>query len=151
MTSSRARATTPRRWHASRQPAARPRSSKVSSCIFCRSITVSVESRRPWSQAGCGLQDREFHEMRVMENDRLLCPPAGFAAKGDFESMVTYSTAQGYKPDYLYLMQRMMMDNPEAAVSLPFHYDAAPSMPCPWRVRTPAKARCHASFVRSPC
>ena len=30
--------------------------------------------------------------------------------------MVTYSTAQGYKPDYLYLMQRMMMDNPEAAV-----------------------------------
>jgi len=42
---------------------------------------------------------------------------AGFAAKGDFENMVTYSTAQGYKPDYLYLMQRMMMDNPEAAVS----------------------------------
>ena len=30
--------------------------------------------------------------------------------------MVTYSTAHGYKPDYLYLMQRMMMDNPEAAV-----------------------------------
>jgi hypothetical protein len=32
--------------------------------------------------------------------------------------MVTYSTANGYKPDYLYLMQRMMMDNPEAAVNL---------------------------------
>ena len=44
---------------------------------------------------------------------------AGFAAKGDFENMVTYSTAHGYKPDYLYLMQRMMMDNPEAAVSPP--------------------------------
>ena len=40
----------------------------------------------------------------------------GYAAKGDFENMVTYSTAQGYKPDYMYLMQRMMMDNPEAAV-----------------------------------
>ena len=44
---------------------------------------------------------------------------AGYAAKGDFENMVTYSTAHGYKPDYLYLMQRMMMDNPEAAVSAP--------------------------------
>lgn len=44
---------------------------------------------------------------------------AGFAAKGDFENMVTYSTAHGYKPDYLYLMQRMMMDNPEAAVRPP--------------------------------
>lgn len=43
---------------------------------------------------------------------------AGFAATGDFESMVKYSTANGYKPDYLYLMQRMMMDNPEAAVNL---------------------------------
>ena len=26
--------------------------------------------------------------------------------------------AQGHKPDYMYLLQRMMMDNPEAAVSL---------------------------------
>jgi hypothetical protein len=43
---------------------------------------------------------------------------AGYAAQGDFENMVTYSTANGYKPDYLYLMQRMMMDNPEAAVNL---------------------------------
>mmetsp|Transcript_17485 Transcript_17485/g.52457 ORF Transcript_17485/g.52457 Transcript_17485/m.52457 type:complete len:1706 (-) Transcript_17485:516-5633(-) len=42
----------------------------------------------------------------------------GFAAAGDFENMVKYSTANGYKPDYLYLMQRMMMDNPEAAVNL---------------------------------
>ena len=25
---------------------------------------------------------------------------------------------QGYKPDYMYLLQRMMMDNPEAAVNL---------------------------------
>lgn len=46
----------------------------------------------------------------------VLC--AGYAAQGDFENMVTYSTANGYKPDYLYLMQRMMMDNPEAAVNL---------------------------------
>jgi clathrin heavy chain len=42
----------------------------------------------------------------------------GYAAQGDFENMVKYSTANGYKPDYLYLMQRMMMDNPEAAVNL---------------------------------
>ena len=53
---------------------------------------------------------------------------AGFAAKGDFENMVTYSTAQGYKPDYLYLMQRMMMDNPEAAVSPILFYDTT----LPW-------------------
>lgn len=25
---------------------------------------------------------------------------------------------QGYKPDYMYLLQRMMMDNPDAAVNL---------------------------------
>ncbi len=46
------------------------------------------------------------------------CLHAGYAAQGDFENMVQYSTANGYKPDYLYLMQRMMMDNPEAAVNL---------------------------------
>jgi hypothetical protein len=49
---------------------------------------------------------------------RSLLVHAGYAAQGDFENMVTYSTANGYKPDYLYLMQRMMMDNPEAAVNL---------------------------------
>lgn len=31
---------------------------------------------------------------------------------------MSYSTQAGYKPDYLYLMQRLMMDNPEAAVNL---------------------------------
>ena len=30
---------------------------------------------------------------------------SGYAAQGDFENMVKYSTANGYKPDYLYLMQ----------------------------------------------
>lgn len=43
---------------------------------------------------------------------------AGLAAKGDFTELMTYSTGQGYKPDYMYLLQRMMMDNPEAAVNL---------------------------------
>jgi hypothetical protein len=43
---------------------------------------------------------------------------AGLAAKGDFEELMQYSGTAGYKPDYLYLMQRMMMDNPEAAVNL---------------------------------
>lgn len=57
----------------------------------------------------------------------------GFAAKGDFENMVTYSTAHGYKPDYLYLMQRMMMDNPEAAVGralYPFNVYGPPTVDC---------------------
>ena len=31
---------------------------------------------------------------------------------------MAYSGQAGYKPDYLYLMQRLMMDNPEAAVNL---------------------------------
>ena len=43
---------------------------------------------------------------------------AGLAGKGDFNELMTYSGQAGYKPDYLYLMQRLMMDNPEAAVNL---------------------------------
>ena len=31
---------------------------------------------------------------------------------------MAYSSSHGYKPDYLYLMQRMMVDNPDAAVNL---------------------------------
>ncbi|KAK9805974.1 hypothetical protein WJX73_010066 [Symbiochloris irregularis] len=42
----------------------------------------------------------------------------GLAAKGDFAELTKFSAAQGYKPDYMYLLQRMMMDNPEAAVNL---------------------------------
>lgn len=42
----------------------------------------------------------------------------GLAGKGDFNELMTYSGQAGYKPDYLYLMQRLMMDNPEAAVNL---------------------------------
>ena len=41
---------------------------------------------------------------------------AGFAAQGDVDDLVTYSTADGHKPDYVYLTQSMMMDNPEAPV-----------------------------------
>ena len=48
----------------------------------------------------------------------VFCHAAGLAAKGDFTELMTYSTGQGYKPDYMYLLQRMMMDNPEAAVNL---------------------------------
>ena len=43
---------------------------------------------------------------------------AGLAAKGDFEELMQYSSGAGHKPDYLYLLQKMMMDNPEAAVNL---------------------------------
>ena len=50
--------------------------------------------------------------------DQCLFNAAGLAAKGDFTELMTYSTGQGYKPDYMYLLQRMMMDNPEAAVNL---------------------------------
>ena len=32
--------------------------------------------------------------------------------------MAWYSAAQGYKPDYLYLLQRLCMDSPEGAVNL---------------------------------
>ncbi|DBA67143.1 hypothetical protein WJX79_007694 [Trebouxia sp. C0005] len=42
----------------------------------------------------------------------------GLAGKGDFNELMAYSGQAGYKPDYLYLMQRLMMDNPEAAVNL---------------------------------
>ena len=44
--------------------------------------------------------------------------PAGLAGKGDFQELMRFSGQAGYKPDYLYLMQRLMMDNPEAAVNL---------------------------------
>eukprot|EP00884_Botryococcus_braunii_P006634 jgi/Botrbrau1/15972/Bobra.0294s0010.1 len=42
----------------------------------------------------------------------------GLAAKGDFTTLSQYAGASGAKVDYLYLLQRMMMDNPEAAVTL---------------------------------
>ncbi|EIE26635.1 clathrin heavy chain [Coccomyxa subellipsoidea C-169] len=42
----------------------------------------------------------------------------GLAAKGDFEALSKFSAAQGYKPDYLYLLQRLCMDSPEGAVNL---------------------------------
>ena len=59
--------------------------------------------------------------------------------------MVTYSTAQGYKPDYLYLMQRMMMDNPEAAVR-PF-----PSCHCPCARQYPMHVASHRQAQAHPC
>lgn len=40
------------------------------------------------------------------------------AAKGDFDALMNYAKSQGYQPDYMYLMQTMMMSNPEAAVNL---------------------------------
>ena len=59
-----------------------------------------------------------MYKGNFVRHDEASLVHAGYAAQGDFENMVTYSTANGYKPDYLYLMQRMMMDNPEAAVNL---------------------------------
>lgn len=40
------------------------------------------------------------------------------AAKGDFEQLATYTRSSGAAPDYAFLLQRLMMDNPDAAVNL---------------------------------
>jgi clathrin heavy chain len=40
------------------------------------------------------------------------------AAKGDFEKLAEYTRASGATPDYLFLLQRLMTDSPEAAVNL---------------------------------
>jgi clathrin heavy chain len=40
------------------------------------------------------------------------------AAKGDFEQLAQYTRSSGASPDYLFLLQRLMMDNPDAAVNL---------------------------------
>ena len=40
------------------------------------------------------------------------------ASKGDFASLAAVASASGEKPDYMALLQRLMMDNGDAAVSL---------------------------------
>mmetsp|Transcript_40808 Transcript_40808/g.97020 ORF Transcript_40808/g.97020 Transcript_40808/m.97020 type:complete len:1701 (-) Transcript_40808:29-5131(-) len=40
------------------------------------------------------------------------------AEKGDIEALVQYTGAQGNTPDYMYLLQSMMMSNPQGAVGL---------------------------------
>ncbi|CAG9465968.1 unnamed protein product [Pedinophyceae sp. YPF-701] len=40
------------------------------------------------------------------------------AAKGDFESLMAYTGQTGVKPDYMYLLQALMKDNPEGALNL---------------------------------
>lgn len=40
------------------------------------------------------------------------------AAKGDFEQLATFTRSSGASPDYMFLLQRLMMDNPDAAVNL---------------------------------
>jgi len=40
------------------------------------------------------------------------------AAKGDFDQLATYTRSSGASPDYTFLLQRLMMDNPDAAVNL---------------------------------
>ena len=40
------------------------------------------------------------------------------AAKGDFEQLAAYTRTSGAAPDYMFLLQRLLMDNPEAAVNL---------------------------------
>ncbi|WPT18138.1 Clathrin heavy chain 1 [Picochlorum sp. SENEW3] len=40
------------------------------------------------------------------------------AAKGDFEQLMTYTRSSGASPDYAFLLQKLMMDNPDAAVNL---------------------------------
>lgn len=40
------------------------------------------------------------------------------AAKGDFEQLATFTRSSGAAPDYSFLLQKLMMDNPDAAVNL---------------------------------
>ena len=40
------------------------------------------------------------------------------AAKGDFDQLATYTRSSGASPDYTFLLQKLMMDNPDAAVNL---------------------------------
>ena len=40
------------------------------------------------------------------------------AAKGDFEQLGNYTRSSGAAPDYAFLLQRLLMDNPDAAVNL---------------------------------
>jgi len=43
---------------------------------------------------------------------------ASLAEKGDIEALVQYSGAHGAAPDYMYLLQSMMMNSPQGAVAL---------------------------------
>lgn len=40
------------------------------------------------------------------------------AEKGDFEQLMAYSGQSGQAPDFMYLLQSMMMNNPSGAVAL---------------------------------
>lgn len=79
----------------------------VSTCLRC---LTHLRSARAENVSACSLHSR------CKSQTLILC--AGLAGKGDFNELMSYSTQAGYKPDYLYLMQRLMMDNPEAAVNL---------------------------------
>ena len=49
------------------------------------------------------------------------CTPkvvSAYASQGKFEELVSYSTGVGYTPNYVALLQQMMMNNPQGAVSL---------------------------------
>ena len=41
-----------------------------------------------------------------------------FAERGQFEELVKYSGQVGHKPDYMYIMQSLLMSNPQAAAKL---------------------------------
>ena len=43
---------------------------------------------------------------------------AAFAGRGEFDKMAQYCAAVGYKPDYMYMLQSLMMSNPPGAVKL---------------------------------
>lgn len=51
------------------------------------------------------------------------------AEKGDIEALVQYSGAQGTQPDYMYLLQSMMMSNPQGAVALAKKIASEPNPP----------------------
>lgn len=54
---------------------------------------------------------------------------ASLAEKGDFEQLMAYSAQTGQTPDFMYLLQSMMMNNPTGAVALAKMISKQPNPP----------------------
>ena len=67
------------------------------------------------------MQGHKLHESRTCLDWRTAQPAlvALSTSESSMHSVLTQCVrGQGHTPDYMYLLQRMMMDNPQAAVSL---------------------------------
>lgn len=53
------------------------------------------------------------------------------AAKGDFDGLVAYCKQQGYTPDYMRMLQELMLSNPQGAVNLAKRLASASPPPVP--------------------